>query len=79
MPASLKYAVVVDTRNAYTIPLLTPMVNADINNFKSFVSKILLTEVSRGTISDKILKMADGVGFEPTVRVNARRFSRPVP
>ncbi len=24
-------------------------------------------------------KMADGVGFEPTVRFHARRFSRPVP
>jgi hypothetical protein len=23
--------------------------------------------------------MADGVGFEPTVRLHARRFSRPVP
>jgi hypothetical protein len=27
------------------------------------VSKILLTELSRGTMSDKISKMADGVGF----------------
>ncbi len=26
-----------------------------------------------------ISNVADGVGFEPTVRVNARRFSRPVP
>jgi hypothetical protein len=24
-------------------------------------------------------RMADGVGFEPTVRLHARRFSRPVP
>ena len=24
-------------------------------------------------------KLADGVGFEPTVSVNPRRFSRPVP
>jgi hypothetical protein len=30
-------------------------------------------------VSRTILKMADGVGFEPTVGANPRRFSRPLP
>ncbi len=30
-------------------------------------------------IDSKQARLADGVGFEPTVSVNPRRFSRPVP
>ncbi len=33
----------------------------------------------RGAREDRIRKMAEAVGFEPTVRSHARRFSRPLP
>ena len=33
----------------------------------------------KNTMKSMCYKVADGVGFEPTVRLHARRFSRPLP
>ena len=43
------------------------------------VGRIELAAIDSHKIKVLSILLADGVGFEPTVGVNPRRFSRPVP
>ncbi len=40
---------------------------------------VSIPDQKRQGVRSSVPEMADGVGFEPTVRLHVRRFSRPLP
>jgi hypothetical protein len=48
-----------------------------VANFRPNRNQVEVEAIPRNILIP--LRMADGVGFEPTVRLHARRFSRPLP